>query len=173
MYPGLFTQWFDHLKDSYWTSDNSCGIVKKNFYRLVCIWNNNSRPAVFPWLVFLFAVCYILEKESKDFASCVFSSGLFMVHDASWGGQHNVSVETKRQYVMSGSISVSIKTDGGFSEGGGSKWIKSNKTNTSSRRWPATGEWSLNKTKPAKQRSNLKSKSFLYTLFEGTKYTFV
>lgn len=44
--------------------------------------------------VFLFAVLYILEKESKDFASCVFPSGLFVVHDSSWGGQHNVSEET-------------------------------------------------------------------------------
>lgn len=50
----------------------------------------------FPWLFFfLFAVLYILEKESEDFASCVFPSGLFVVHDASWGGQHNVSVETR------------------------------------------------------------------------------
>lgn len=44
---------------------------------------------------FLLAVLYILEKESEDFASCMFPSGFFVVHDASWGGQHNVSVETQ------------------------------------------------------------------------------
>lgn len=38
-----------------------------------------------------------LEKEPKDFSSCVFSSGLFVVHDASWGCQNDESAkkETK------------------------------------------------------------------------------
>lgn len=37
----------------------------------------------------------MLEKESEDFASRVFPSGFFVVHDASWGGEHKVSGDTK------------------------------------------------------------------------------
>lgn len=44
---------------------------------------------------FLLAVLYILEKESEDFASCAFPSGFFVVHDASWGGEHEESVKTQ------------------------------------------------------------------------------
>lgn len=38
----------------------------------------------------------MLEKESEDFASRVFPSGFFVVHDASWGGEHKVSGDTKQ-----------------------------------------------------------------------------
>ena len=37
-----------------------------------------------------------LEKESKDFPSCVFSSCFFMVHDASWGCKYNEPTEFKK-----------------------------------------------------------------------------
>lgn len=36
-------------------------------------------------------VCVCLEEESQDLSSQMFSSGLFVVHDATAGGQHNVT----------------------------------------------------------------------------------
>lgn len=41
-----------------------------------------------------------LEKEPKDFSSCVFSSGLFVVHDASWGCQNDESELSGREKVV-------------------------------------------------------------------------
>lgn len=89
-------------EDCYWTPHKSLSLFKSpllspktSFYK----WNKSQSNTSFSPRFFLFAVLYILEKESKDFASCVFPSGLFMVHDASWGGQHNVSVERQRPNV--------------------------------------------------------------------------
>ena len=44
------------------------------------------------WALF-FTVITWLEKEAEDFASGMFSSGLFVVHDASWSCQHNEPAE--------------------------------------------------------------------------------
>ncbi len=48
-------------------------------------------------IVYLLAILHVLEKEPKDFSSCVFSSGLLVVHDASWGCQNNESAENKEK----------------------------------------------------------------------------
>lgn len=82
-----------------WTSDKSCSLLKAVSPRYVCMKWVTADCQLSPGC-FLFAVLYILEKESKDFASCVFPSGLFVVHDASWGGQHNVSAETRQSVTI-------------------------------------------------------------------------
>lgn len=47
--------------------------------------------------MFLFVGSFAhLEKEPKDFSSSVFSSGLLVVHNATWGCQNNVSAENKK-----------------------------------------------------------------------------
>lgn len=93
-HPSVFSKDFCLAKDCYWTWQQLQSFKKPSLHRHLFVWNKSQQTTSFP-LVVLFAVLYILEKESKDFASCVFPSGLFVVHDASWGGQHNVPVETK------------------------------------------------------------------------------
>lgn len=93
--PSFFEGFLCCPKDCYSTWQKLQSFKKSSVHRHFFVWNKSQQTTSFHLVVFLFAVLYILEKESKDFASCVFPSGLFVVHDASWGGQHNVSVETK------------------------------------------------------------------------------
>lgn len=70
-----------------------CSCVNENIacYAL----RKQSTQTTYPHCVYFVGDFTCLEKEPKDFSSCVFPSGLLVVHDASWGCQNNESADNK------------------------------------------------------------------------------
>lgn len=58
----------------------------------------------FPYSVLFFSdfiLLYKLEEESEDFASQMFSSGFFMIHNTATCGQYNIAKIEKNKHMNS------------------------------------------------------------------------